>query len=359
MDNPVSQQPRLDMYAQDLLRQSYQTNPISSDVLNQYGQGMDQQVVQPPAIQNYAPQQYQQAPQQFQQQNQMSQQMPEQNVEEPMLQPSKRRIAYNQLIQDRFDELANKYGGIENLKKTGNIELAQKKAAADIASYYGGPPDIEKPMSEMERVQLEEAQIKLAKLKNPTPEQSDFVKHVATNLGTYLTKTDPMIGQIETIIETAENPDIPLNEKLATAKLVGKLMNSVMVGTSDAVSQDEAAVLLSEVNEKIKPEGLWTSATMFGTDLPQFVAKLKNLRDSVSKEYNKSVDMAYKIDPESKKLFEKRVLYRQPKGQSTGQPQAQGMPQGQPAAPNEPMRITSPGATQFVRDSTGKLIRQQ
>ena len=334
MDNPASQQPRLDMYAQDLLRQSYQTSPISSDVLNQYGQGMAQQV-QSPAMENYAPQQYQQAPQQFQQQNQMSQQMPEQNVEEPMLQPSKRRIAYNQLIQDRFDELANKYGGVENLKRTGNIGLAQKKAAADIASYYGGPPDIEKPMSDMERLQLEEAQIKLAKLKNPTPEQSDFVKHVATNLGTYLVKTDPMIGQIETIIETAENPNIPVNEKLATAKLVGKLMNSVMVGTSDAVSQDEASVLLAEVNEKFKPSGIWTSEPIFGNDLPQFVAKLKNLRDSVSKEYNKSVDMAYKIDPESKKLFEKRVLYRQPKGQPTS-----GAPTGQPAA-------SSPTAMRF------------
>jgi hypothetical protein len=128
-----SQQPRLDMYAQDLLRQSYQAMPISQDVLSQYGQGMAQQV-QPPAMENYAPQQAPMPQQQF------VQQAPQQ-----MLQPSRERMAYNKLIQDRFNEIVNYAGGIENVTKAKNIELAQKKAAADIASYYGPPPEIQQP----------------------------------------------------------------------------------------------------------------------------------------------------------------------------------------------------------------------
>ena len=141
------------MYAQDLLRQSYQTNPISSDVLNQYGQGMDQQVVQPPAIENYAPQPSQMPQQQFVQQS------PTQQI----LQPSRERMAYNKLVEDRFNEIVQYAGGIENVAKAKNIELAQKKAAADVLAYYGEPPAIKQPMSEKERVDLEQARINAKK----------------------------------------------------------------------------------------------------------------------------------------------------------------------------------------------------
>lgn len=127
----LSQQPRLDMYAQDLLRQSYQAMPISQDVLSQYGQGMAQQV-QPPAIENYASQQ---APQQF----------VEQARQQQMMQPDPRRIAYNKLIQDRFNQIANKFGGVQHLAENGALETAQRKAAKDVEMYYGPPPAIEQP----------------------------------------------------------------------------------------------------------------------------------------------------------------------------------------------------------------------
>lgn len=354
------------MYAQDLLRQSYQAMPISQDVLSQYGQGMAQQV-QPPAIENYASQQ---APQQF----------VEQAPQQQMMQPDPRRIAYNKLIQDRFNQIANKFGGVQHLAENGALETAQRKAAKDVEMYYGPPPAIEQPMSEkelietaqaklnyeqdlnppkvpmtpMERLQVKEQRMKLEKLKeeakNPEKKPSDLVTQIGKETSTYLVKQKPMIGQLENAIKLAESPNVPINEKLASMKLIGKLMNSVMVGTSDAVSQDEAGILLAEVNEKIKPSGLWTSEAVFGNDLPQFVSKLKNLRDSVTNEYNNSIDLVSEIDPEISKIFKKKTLY--------SQPQAEGMPQAQPTA-NEPMRMTSPGAIPFVRDSTGKLIRQQ
>jgi hypothetical protein len=135
MDNLASQQPRLDMYAQDLLQQSYQTSPISSDVLNQYGQGMNQQVVQPPALENYAPQQAQ-MPQQ---------QVVQQASQQQMLQPSRERIAYNKLIEDRFNEIVNYAGGIDRTTKASTIQAFQQKAAADVLAYYGEAPAIQQP----------------------------------------------------------------------------------------------------------------------------------------------------------------------------------------------------------------------
>lgn len=108
------------------------------------------QQVQPPAIENYAPQQAQQIPQQ------------------QMMQPDPRRIAYNKLIQDRFNQIANKFGGVQHLAENGALETAQRKAAKDVEMYYGPPPQIEQPMSELERIKLEQEKIALDKAKNPS-----------------------------------------------------------------------------------------------------------------------------------------------------------------------------------------------
>lgn len=326
-----------------------QSVPVSSEQINQYNKQSIPVAVPVPAMQNYAPQP------QFQPQAAMPQRP------QRTLQPSEKRMEYNALVEQRFNEIANMVGGVDVLYQTKNLEMAKKAALEDIQSIYGAPPAIEQPMSEKERVELEQAKLQERKArfdlqqaqqqaKNPEKKPSDLVTQIGKETSTYLVKQKPMIGQLENAIKLAESPNVPINEKLASMKLIGKLMNSVMVGTSDAVSQDEAGILLAEVNEKIKPSGLWTSEAVFGNDLPQFVSKLKNLRDSVTNEYNNSIDLVSEIDPEISKIFKKKTLY--------SQPQAEGMPQGQPAA-NEPMRMTSPGAIPFVRDSTGKLIRQQ
>ena len=326
-----------------------QSVPVSSEQINQYNQQAIPAAVPVPEMQNYAPQP------QFQPQALMPQQP------QRTLQPSEKRMEYNALVEQRFNEIADMVGGMEVLYKTGRIDKARKAALEDIQSIYGEPPAIEQPMSEKELVELEQAKLQEKKArfdlqqaqkqaKNPEKKPSDLVTQIGKETSTYLVKQKPMIGQLENAIKLAESPNVPINEKLASMKLIGKLMNSVMVGTSDAVSQDEAGILLAEVNEKIKPSGLWTSEAVFGNDLPQFVSKLKNLRDSVTNEYNNSIDLVSEIDPEISKIFKKKTLY--------SQPQAEGMPQAQPTA-NEPMRMTSPGAIPFVRDSTGKLIRQQ
>lgn len=298
-----------------------QSVPVSSEQINQYNQQSIPVAVPVLEMQNYAPQQ------QFQPQALMPQQP------QRTLQPSDKRIEYNALVEKRFNEIANMVGGVDVLYQTKNLEMAKKAALEDIQSIYGEAPAIEQPMSEKERVELEQAKLQERKArfdlqqaqkqaKNPEKKPSDLVTQIGKETSTYLVKQKPMIGQLENAIKLAESPNVPINEKLASMKLIGKLMNSVMVGTSDAVSQDEAGILLAEVNEKIKPSGLWTSEAVFGNDLPQFVSKLKNLRDSVTNEYNNSIDLVSEIDPEISKIFKKKTLY--------SQPQAEGMPQGQP-----------------------------
>lgn len=124
--------------------------PVNPEQINQYNQQSIPVAVPVPEFENYAPQQAQMPQQQF------VQQAPQQ-----MLQPDPLRLAYNKLIEDRFNELANKFGGVRYLAETGNLERAQKKAARDIASYWGPPPAIAQPMSELERVQLEKEKLAL------------------------------------------------------------------------------------------------------------------------------------------------------------------------------------------------------
>jgi len=317
-----SQQPRLDMYAQDLLRQSYQAMPISQDILSQYGQGMAQQV-QPPIVENYAPQQTQMPQQQF------VQQAPQQQ----MMQPDPRRIAYNKLIQDRFNQIANKFGGVQHLAENGALETAQRKAVKDVEMYYGAPPEIQQPMSEKERVELEQAKLQERKARfdlqqaqkqaaNPEKKPSEVMSKVMTKASDYLVTIDPMLGQLEEALVQLENPDTDINSRLSNARTLGKLINSLQVGSPDAVGADEAKMLMSELNERVfNPSGIFTSEQVFGTNLPQFVNKMKSIRDRVSGEYNKNLDRLAKFDPLMSTYYQPREI-TSPTTQPTGKPVA-------------------------------------
>ena len=108
--------------------------PVNADQINKYNPQAIPVDVSVPEIESYAPQQVQQMSQQ---------QFAPQAQQQQMMQPDRDRIAYNQLIQNRFNELANQFGGINRLIEMDSVELAQKKAAADIAAYYGPPPQIQ------------------------------------------------------------------------------------------------------------------------------------------------------------------------------------------------------------------------
>lgn len=101
---------------QRLLQQSYGTNTISPDILAQYGQGMQTQVQPPP---------------------------PPQVDQYLGVQPIPGRQQYYNLVQQRFNELADMVGGVEVLAKTNHIETARKAAMEDVASIYGAPPQLQ------------------------------------------------------------------------------------------------------------------------------------------------------------------------------------------------------------------------
>lgn len=112
------QEPRLDMYAQDLLRRSYQDSQIDPQILMQFGQGMPRQTFEPPAPQV-----------------------------QQSLQPSQKRQEYYGLVERRLNELAQAAGGMQELVETGLLDQARRKAEQDVAMLYGEAPAIERPQA--------------------------------------------------------------------------------------------------------------------------------------------------------------------------------------------------------------------
>ena len=299
-------------YATAMPQPIAQSAPINQEQVAQYNeQGIPVAV---PVIENYVPPQSQQ-------------QMPQQQ----MLQPDPGRIAYNKLIEERFNELANQFGGINRLVQMDSVELAKKKAAADIASYWGPPPEIQQPMSEKERVELEQAKLQERKArfdlqqaqkqaKNPEKKPSEVMSKVMTKASDYLVTIDPMLGQLEEALVQLENPNTDINTRLSNARTLGKLINSLQVGSPDAVGADEAKMLMSELDEKVfNTKGMFTSEQVYGTNLPQFVNKMKSIRDRVSGEYNKNLDRLTKFDPVMSTYYQPREI-TSPTGQPAGQP---------------------------------------
>ena len=139
-------------YATAMPQAIVQTAPVNPEQLSQYSQQVIPTAIPVPEVQNYAPQQQvqQQAIQQAQ----------------PQFQVDPRRSAYNKLIQDRFDQIINHAGGMQNAIKANAIELFQQKAAKDIESYYGPPPAIAQPLSELERAKLEQEKLALEQAKS-------------------------------------------------------------------------------------------------------------------------------------------------------------------------------------------------
>lgn len=300
-----------------------QSVPVSSEQINQYNQQAIPAAVPVPEMQNYAPQP------QFQPQALMPQQP------QRTLQPSEKRMEYNALVEQRFNEIADMVGGMEVLYKTGRIDKARKAALEDIQSIYGEPPAIEQPMSEKELVELEQAKLQEKKArfdlqqaqkqaKNPEKKPSEVMSKVMTKASDYLVTIDPMLGQLEGALVQLEDPNTDINTRLSNARTLGKLINSLQVGSPDAVGADEAKMLMSELDEKIfNTKGIFTSDQVYGTNLPQFVNKMKSIRDRVSAEYNKNLDRLAKFDPVVSTYYQPREITQlagQSAGQSAGQP---------------------------------------
>ena len=306
------QEPRLDMYAQDLLRRSYQDSQIDPQILMQFGQGMPRQTFEPPAPQV-----------------------------QQSLQPSQKRQEYYGLVERRLNELAQAAGGMQELVETGLLDQARRKAEQDVAMLYGEAPAIEKapePYQTFEvggktfaRGGIFGSQVEdVTPVKPEAPKPSEAMNTVLKKSADYISTVDPMLGQLESAILQNEDPNIDPATKLSNARTLGKLINSLQVGSPDAVGAEEARTLLSELNENIlNPKGFVTSETVFGTNLPRFNEKMKLLRDRVAEQYNKQRERVIKADPTMQDLYEQRTLFAPKMNEAQtaqGQPQSAGAP---------------------------------
>ena len=305
------QEPRLDMYAQDLLRRSYQDSQIDPQILMQFGQGMPRQTFQPPAPQM-----------------------------QQSLQPSQKRQEYYGLVERRLNELAQAAGGMQELVETGLLDQVRRKAEQDVAMLYGEAPKIEQPPEPYQTFEVGGktfarggifgSQVEdVTPVKPEEPKPSEAMNAVVKKSADFISTIDPMLGQLEAAIAQTEDPSIDPATRLSSARTIGKLINSLQVGSPDAVGAEEARSLMSELNENIlNPKGFVTSETVFGTNLPQFTAKMKLLRDRVAEQYNKQRERVVKADPMLQEFFQPRELFV-PKP-AAGQPQ-----QVQPIKPEQ------------------------
>jgi len=387
MENPSLLPPRLDMYAQDLLRQSYQASPISQEVLSQYGQGMAQQV-QPPVINNYAPQ----APQ-AQQQN-------------PQLQIQKQRMDYAAMIEQRFNEIADHVGGVNALVQTNNLDAARKKAADDIRMMFGDPPEIQQeprivemdgnkiatggdfrsPVilpTEMEKqsqqLAVKKAQAELAQAEQKSQLESGKAQQESAGSLTGLAQSVRIFDQASKLAKSMRSSPV-LSQTVGGGDLLSagmKAFGRSVPGTPEydftANANRLKSAAFAQAITMLKGMGALSNAE--GQAITNSLTDVDNLKQS-PEQYQKRLD-------EFSGLMDALIASKQKElsliqGQSAKSPSlnletfdlgslpldnagsaAVSNAQGQPADPNEPMKISSPGATQFIRDSTGKLIRQQ
>jgi hypothetical protein len=214
---PNQLDPVLQQYYSIAMGQPMAQPMVSPEQINQYNQQAIPVAVPVSEIQNYAPQQ------------QFVQQTPQQQ----MMQPDPRRIAYNQLIQDRFNEIVNYAGGMENAIKAKALDVFQQKAIKDIQSYYGPPPEIEQPMSELERIQLEKERLALEKARNPQMTELDRVKLEQEKLA--LEQSQKAIGKVE-----AERMKAETDKLKAAQENIG--LASDVVSTADRLLANENAL---------------------------------------------------------------------------------------------------------------------
>jgi len=362
--------------------------PVNPEQINQYSQQNIPVAVPVPEFENYAPQQ-------FQPQVQMPRQVQQQN---PQLQIQKQRMEYAAMIEQRFNEIADHVGGINALVQTNNLDAARKKAVDDIRMMFGDPPEIQQPPQIVEldgnkiavggpiktgivlpnQTEREAAQVGLEKSKFELEQakkkmESEFGK-LSQEQASQLTGLDQSVRIFQNALDLAAKmkADPILAETVGGGSLLGGLKRGydrIVPGTPQFDFATNAQRLNSAAfAEAIKMlQGTGAVSNTEGQAITKALTDIGNLGMS-PEQYSSRLD-------EFMQLMQGTIASKQNQISSFGKKQGEkpkidlnsfdlsALPadpnsQGQPAAPNEPMRITSPGATQFIRVN-GKLIRQQ
>lgn len=178
---------------------------------------------------------------------------------------------------------------------------------------------------------------------------SELVTQIGKQALGYLGNVDPMLYQLKEAVTTLKDESVPMNERIATAKTLGKLINSLQVGSPDAVGAEEARSLLFELNENIfNPRGFFTSEQVMGTNLPQFVKKMEGLGKRVQGARNYQWNTLRSVDPEAAGMYGKTA--------PLGAPAASAAPANPsaPAAPSQPVQPAAPVRRRF--DTSGRPL---
>lgn len=255
-------------------------------------------------------------------------------------QPSPARMEYNKLVEQRMNEIANRVGGMDAVVRFGRMDKVRQAAMQDVESIYGPAPSVE-PQIPLQQFDIGGRQFARGgifgkQVTEVTPPEtkkeapSEAMNTITKKAADYISTVDPMLGQLESAIVQSEDPNIDLQTRLSNARTFGKLINSLQMNSPDAVGAEEARMLLTELNENIfNPRGVFTSETVFGTNLPQFTSKMRMLRDRVAQQYNTQLDRVVKADPTLQEYYQPRQLFTTP--QQTGETGAGQTGTGQPA----------------------------
>lgn len=253
--------------------------------------------------------------QQYAQPQMVQQPAPRQLQADPM------RMQYNQLVEQRFNELVNGFGGIENVMRVNRLKQFRDAAAQDVEMVFGKVPEPQQPAEELQTFEINGkkyarggifgSQVTEVTPAAPAEEKpSEAASQIVKGSTSYISNVRPSLGNLQDAIAQIENPKTSYDQRLATARTLGKLINTIQVGSPDAVGADEARVLMSELDERIfNPRGIFTTQEVFGTNLPLFVAKLKDLSNRVANRYNKEVELVNSFDPKLKEKLEPFPFY--------------------------------------------------
>jgi hypothetical protein len=329
---------------------------LSPDLIRAFSaMGIPAQQQQQPNLSNYAQQPMQQAT--------PVQVMPQ----EQALRTSPDRQAYFQAVEQRFQELANQVGGINNLVKYNAVEYARNRALKDIQQIYGEPPAIERPPQLMNVQGVDYAVINGKPVEIPSA-----TKRQAEEIALKKAQADLMAAEKE-----ARSKDF---DKVAAFQKTLKNSEIAIKSIDDLLNDPNlpAGVGLNAIKKLIPA----TKALDISTKIDQiagqnFIEAYDSLRGAQgitdiegrkAEQSRSRVRQTLSEQDFRQALLELRDLYTgfrkiSEEGVQFYNPQkAQSLPQipAAPTAPAEPMKVPSPGAVKVVRDpTTGRLIRQQ
>lgn len=311
-------------------------------------------------------------PAQQQQQPDLSSYAPQPAQQAQGLRTSPNRQAYFQAVEQRFQQLADHVGGVKVLVESGNLEKARNRALKDIQMLYGEAPAIEKPIrvesvngvnfaigptgqpiqlptetqKQAEQIALQKAQAELTKAeKEAKDKQFERVSKLETGLNQFdegVRIIDQLLADPRLAKGVGANAffaALPATEARTIAGMINQIKGQNFLNAYESL---RGASGISNIEGQKAEQAMGRiDQYMEEKDLRQALQELRNRYDYARQKAQ--LGLQYFGASEDKQA----------------QPSATQMAPS-PAAPAEPMKVSSPGAIKLVRDpATNRFIRQQ